>query len=47
MGSWDPGLAQCKSSCKEHAGYHKNLSKGIKIVSKTKGPQFRYIPHRS
>ena len=24
----------------------KSLSKGIKIVSKTKGPQIRSIPHR-
>ena len=24
----------------------KSLSKGINIVSKTKGPQIRYIPHR-
>ena len=38
MGSWAPGLAQCKSSCEEHDGYGNNLSKGIKIVSLTKGP---------
>ena len=39
------GLFQCKSSCKEHAGWQKSLERHKDGQSKTKGLQTRCIPH--